>query len=263
MSSGASDDRVDLAMQSWRQGDYVIGDVEFFFVDQTGDVVADGCRGYMVVSQTCDIVRSVGDRPLIEVAALAEIPESKWPMVKKGQVPRFATVLPLHDERLAADLDRVMTVSKYQVATWGRIPGCTSEADERRLRYALGRKRTRPAFPDDLTSALEPLRKRWVDKYSKSSAEGLALAAMREIRIAATPSWDAPAVVVTVYLIWEDRADTSRHEAIAEVWRALLVGVTGRFSFCIVAVGLDDLSARSYVDSDPLDLDHLTLMATR
>lgn len=263
MSAVSSDEVVDLAMHAWRQGDYVIGDVDFFFVDHAGNVVAELCRGYMVVSQTCDIVRSVSDREFLEVAALTEIPASKWPMVKKGQVPRFAAVLPLSAERLAADLDRVMTVTKHLVAAWGRTAGCSSEVEERSLRYALGRKRTRPAFPDDLNGVLEPLRKRWVEKHNKSSAEGRALSTMREIRIAAAPSWDASTAAVTIYLIWDARSDASAHASIADTWRALVVGATGRFSLRLVTVALDDLGARAYVDSDPLDLDHLTLMSVQ
>jgi len=261
MTEMLSDEAVDEALQTWRQGDCSVGDVDFVSIDTSGDIVQSPCRGYMLVSQTCDVVRSVATRPLLEVAALVEILEREWWLVLKGHILRYASVPALHNSRLAADLDRVMTVSKRYVATWPRTIGWETETAERFLRHSLMRKRGRPAFPDDVTALLDPLRRRWVSKHGKASPEGQALASMREIRLTASPSMDAAAVDFTLWLLWDNDSDFEQHRGLADNW-ASLVPSDPKYTFDVRPVLLRDLSAEAYVDSDPLDLDHLSLGTT-
>ncbi len=111
--------------------------------------------------------------------------------IKRVKIPRYAYISGVAEQNLVADLDRVMTVEKTVVATWDRIIGCQNDEEIRAFGKALSRKCSRFAFPDDFNAFIRKLQKRMNDKHEKTSDEGLALRALREIRVQATPSWDA------------------------------------------------------------------------
>jgi hypothetical protein len=162
--------------------------------------------------------------------------------------------------RLVADLDRVMTVEKSIVAKWQRTPGFTSDAEGRSFAQALARKRLRFAFPDDFTELTKKLQARLGDKHEKDTDEGRGLRALREIRVQASPMWDARAVEL---LFWFVRHDTD-HNFQGKSWAELLkewlklAPSTGRFSVDGQVVTLEEMTGADYVASDPLDLDHLS-----
>jgi hypothetical protein len=168
----------------------------------------------------------------------------------------------LADRHRVADLDRVMTVEKSIVAAWPRTPGWTTEAEGRDFARALARKHARFAFPDDFTDFVKKLHGRLRDKHDRNSDEGRGLRALREIRVQAIPSWDAQAVELMFWFVRND-ADTSFE---GQSWAVLLdawlklVPAGGRFTEVQgTVVTLDDLTAAEHVNSDPLDLDHLSL----
>jgi len=267
---------VDAALRSWRQGDGVIGEQWFVhrFVPQVPlteaaaqaapagvDLAETAVRGFVVVSQTCDIVRSCRERPYIEVAPLVEVKARDLPMIERGRRPRYVGVPGLRDHALVGDLDRAMTVEKAVVATWERFAGCLTDRETRDFARALARKRIRFAFPDDFTGLASKLQSRLQDKHDKQSDEGDALRALREIRVRAAPSWDDDPVEILFWFIrHEDEPDFKgqRWDRFLEDWLKL-APPTGRFrSVNGVVMTLDDLTARDYVESDPLDLDHLS-----
>ena len=217
--------------------------------------------GFMVVTQTCDIVRSCKERPFIEVSPLVEVQESALHEIERGHRPRYAFVAGLAERRLVADLDRVMTVEKSVVAEWERAVGCQTDADVRRMSLALGRKRARVAFPDDFVALASPLMDRMSSKHEKESPEGLALRALREVRIRAAPAWDAEEVELTFLFVPDEEEGRLEQRAWHKYLRQWLdlVQRSGRFVYVDgVVQTLDDLTARDYVESDPLDLDHLS-----
>ena len=140
---------VDQTLRVWRQGDVSLdADLEFLhFADlsrphspasiQVADAleangealepgataVLDGVRGVVVLSQTCDIVRGCRFQPFVEVAPLVEVDEVWIEEIRRLKRPGFAYIPNISDERLVADLDRVMTVEKALAARWTRIPG--------------------------------------------------------------------------------------------------------------------------------------------
>ncbi len=158
---------IDAALEKWRQGDYVLG--EHWFVQrydpqrpltkasldaaQQGidDLIESEVRGFVVVTQTCDIVRSCSSRPFIEVVPLVEVDEQYLCEIERGRRPQYAFIPGVVEHRLVADLDRIMTVEKAVVAGWERKQGCQSDQEVRSLAQALARKRIRFAFPDDFT----------------------------------------------------------------------------------------------------------------
>ncbi len=107
-----------------------------------------------------------------------------------------------------------------------------------------------------------PLTRRMSKKHGARSEEGRALRALREIRVRAEPAWDASEVALLFLFVREATAGTFA----GQTWDKYLslwlqrVGPGGRFRRIDGMVqALDDLTGRDYVESDPLDLDHLSL----
>jgi hypothetical protein len=109
---------VDRALSAWRQGDCVLGEHWFahrldksFAVTDAGRVAADAdadlaeqqVLGLVVVTQTCDIVRSCAERPYVEVCPLVEIGEDRLREIERGRRPAYAFLSLLRDRKLVAD----------------------------------------------------------------------------------------------------------------------------------------------------------------
>lgn len=273
---GESFGEVDERLADWRQGDCVVGDEWFLHrFDPAIPLTAEAAeaaagetylcetpvRGLAVLTQTCDLMRPCSKRPYVEVAPLVEVDVATLGEIGACRRPAYALVPTLATECLVADLDRTMTVEKAVVARWDRVEGCLSDGERRDFGRALARKRGRVAFPDDFVELAGPLSKRLVGKHNAETDEGEALRALREIRVRAAPSWGASQVEVFLWFIRHD----SRPESGGISWPRLLrkwlglVAPSGRFTVVDGAiVGLDDLTARDYVESDPLDLDRLS-----
>jgi hypothetical protein len=268
--------QVDEELYTWRQGDFVLGEQWFLFrTDTERPLTSDGAaaadqhietvevevHGFVIVTQTCDLVRRCGERPFVEVCPLVEVDEATLREVERGRRPNYAFIPGAADRRLVADLDRVMTIEKSVVAGWHRVEGCRTDADVRRLSGALARKRARVAFPDDFVPFASRLIKRLSSKHDRESDEGRALRSLLEIRVHASPSWTAESVELTFLFIQNEDDPTFKQQDLdkyLDAWLGLVPG-SGRFVRTDgVVTTLDDMSARDYVDSDPLDLDHLS-----
>jgi hypothetical protein len=204
---------VDSALASWRQGDCVLGEHWFahrlegsFPVTDAGRAAADAgadlaerqVPGFVVVTQTCDIVRSCAERPYVEICPLVEVDDRKLHEIQRGHRPAYGFLALIASRKLVADLDRVMTVEKPVVACWKRTPGWGTDVEARHFVQALARKRVRFAFPDDFTVFVRKLLKRLEEKHDRDSIEGRALRGLREIRVNAAPSWDHTPCAVTL-----------------------------------------------------------------
>ena len=267
---------IDAALQKWCQGDYVLGEQWFIqrfnpkrpLTDESKDVAEkevdlaeSEVRGFVVVTQTCDIVRSCASRRFIEVVPLLEVNEKDLHDIQRGRRPQYAYIPGAAEHRLVADLDRVMTVEKAVVAEWERKAGCSDDREVRALGQALARKRIRFAFPDDFTELARKLHGRLQEKHDKASIEGEALRALREIRVRAAPSWNDPEIELMFWFIRHEEQiqfqGTGWEQQLTK-WLAL-IPESGRFqSIEGLVVTLEDMTAKEYVESDPLDLDHLS-----
>ena len=268
--------QIDAALQNWRQGDLAL-DVSWFVhvgdgaspltiaaseADNDGvQAFTSEVKGLVILTQTCDIVRGCAIRPFVEVAPLIEVGDDDYHNVKKGRRPALATLPNLEAERLVVDLDRVMTIEKSVVASWTRTPGCEKDSDARMFAQALARKRVRFAFPDDFTAFAKKLQVRLTEKHDKATDEGRGLRVLREIRVRATPSWDATEVELLFWFIRnvDDATFEGKNWAdLLEYWLKLVPAV-GRFKAVEGQVAtLHDMTAEDYLDSDPLDLDHIS-----
>lgn len=268
--------QIDKVLRTWRQGDCVLG--EHWFVHRINpsigltdaareaikadvDLAETQVNGFVVVTQTCDVVRLCTERPFVEICPLIEVDADRLNSIKSGRLPTFAFLPQLADRRLVADLNRVMTIEKSVAASWERTPGWSTDEEGRRLQLALARKRSRFAFPDDFTSFAKRLQSRLSDKHTKDSDEGRGLRALREIRVQVSPSWDANPIRL---MFWFIRHDHNPHFEgrnwvdLMTAWLGLLPP-SGRFTIVNGQVAvLRDLTAEDYVFSDSLDLEHLT-----
>ncbi len=276
MRSDTGRDAIDKALEKWRQGDCVVEDQWFLHrfdpstpltnaateVAQEGvDIAETPEAGFVLLSQTCDIVRLWHERPFVEVAPLVEVDEQVFKQVVRGHRPRYAFVPGVAEQNLVADLDRVMTVEKSIVASWPRVPGCSTDEDAARFAQSLSRYWARFAFPDDFAEFVSKLRERLTEKHDKKSPEGEALRSLREIRVAASPSWAAEQIELTFLFIPNegqlDFEGTSWDDFLAK-WLKL-VPESGRYSSVDgLVISLGDMTAQEYVASAQLDLDHVT-----
>lgn len=269
--------RVDAGLKEWQQGDCILEPSWFVFrIDPQApltddakkasgdgaDLVEQAVVGFVVVTQTCDIVRSSADRPWVEVSPLVEVDSKEMDLVRRGRRPQYAFIPGVSDQNLVAHLDRVMTVEKAVVGRAPRTQGCATDLDRRALSAALARKRSRVAFPDDFTELVGPLQRLVNDKHGKQEA-GVALRALSEIRVRARPSWGSSNVELTFLFIRHHELETApmTDDQWSEQkgrWMAK-VKPTARYKpIYSMVVTLDGLTARDYVESDPLDLDHLS-----
>jgi hypothetical protein len=275
--------RIDAAMQLWRQGDCALevdwfahfaspglaltADAEAWSDDHPGDIPRDvelidsEVDGVVVLSQTCDLVRSALERPFVEVAPLVRMEPSKIEEVRRLRRPRYAYVPGVADRQLVADLDRIMTVEKAVVMTWRRTPGGASETERGAFAEALARKRSRPAFPDDFVQFVLPLKNLLTRRAGKKSAEGLVVDALLEIRVEADPGWDAARVEL---MFWFVRPEDSELGGLSADWSSWveswlkLLPASVRYRAQGAAVPLSRMTALDYCRSDRLDLDHLS-----
>ena len=229
------------------------------------DLAEAEVRGFVIVSQSCDIVRSPTERPFVEVAPLVAVDQAELRTIERGRRPQYAYVPGLRDQALVGDLDRVMTIEKAVMSHWPRVVGCTTDQETRDFASSLARKRARFAFPDDFNAFANKLRSRMLGKHDRQSDEGAALRALREIRVRAAPSWDENPVEITFYFIRNESQldfEGQSWDKLLKTWLSL-VPATERFTPVEGQVTtLNDLTARDYVESDPLDLDHLSAPAS-
>ena len=268
--------RVDLALAAWRQGDVALRERWFIHAGDPGcaltpaanetaepglQAITSEVDGLLVLTQTCDIVRGCISHSFLEVCPLIVVDRERLQSIRRGQRPNLAYVPSLSERGLVGVLDRVMTVEKSVVAGWDRAAGCTTDEEVRAFAQALARKRNRMAFPNEFTAFVERLRRRMIDKHGKQTQEGKALRALREIRVAASPDWNAETIELMFWFIRNE--DDLTFEGVSwdkllSDWLAL-VPAEGCFVQVFGSVtSLSDLTADDYVNSDPLDLDYLS-----
>jgi hypothetical protein len=268
---------VNAALQDWRQGDCVLAPQWFVHrcdplqplteeskqnANDEIDLIESEVTGFAVITQTCDITRKCEERPFVEVVPLISKDDQFLYEVRRGRRPQFAFIPGVSEHKLVADLDRVMTVEKAVVAGWSRVRGCLSDEQIRNLSKALARKRVRFAFPNEFTHFVNPLQSKFQNKHSKQSDEGEALQALLEVRVRAAPSWDASEInLIFLFVRDEDEATFkgTNWSQLLDQWLKLVPASEKFTSVEGQVLTLDDLTAKDYLESDPLDLDHLSI----
>jgi len=275
---------INAAMENWRQGDFFLSEDLFFIhlADLTrpltpeadevasersaaGDTlevegVASAVTGYVVITQTCDIVRDCKARSYVELSPLVEVKPSTVNETRLLRRPAFAFVPGASDKNLVADLDRIVTAEKSFLSDFYRTAGCKDDSERRAFADALARHRTRPAFPDDFNDCMGPVRDHLKKIHRGTDAEGLLIQSVGEIRICASPNWDAEQISIVVWFILspESASPSTDISPYINKWLALF-GASKRYDLQAVVCRLEDMKASDYVGSDRLDLDQLSV----
>lgn len=264
------------SLDGWQQGDCCVGEHWFLVrfapanplteeskasAEQGGEVSEAAYPGFVILSQTCDVVRSMDDRPYLEIAALRLVEPDELEQIKKERKPRFAFIPGLEELLLVADLDLVNTVEKAMLLGISPVRGCRTDDEIRQFAICLGRKRNRFAFPDAITQMLGKWLKRLQGKHDKSTEEGQASRWIRQIRLTASPGWNADKFRLHFWIILEDDAPEqalSLIEAQFTMWTATFSQPAEVIDISWQVTSVDTMSAREYLQSDALDLDQLS-----
>lgn len=205
---------LDAALKHWRQGDYAMGVGGFLFANPTegndpfdAGETTENIVGLVIISQSCDIVRSTGGRDFVAVCPLVEVPEKNVSAILKGRRPYLTDVENAGRTRFA-DLSRIMSVHKNLLRTWVRQVGFTNQSARLRFAAALERKFGQFAFPDDFDQAIKEFRERVWSRYDKSGSEpGKVYRSLAQIRFRANPNWVAEKRTITVIAIMREEKD--------------------------------------------------------
>ncbi|MDO1585641.1 hypothetical protein [Rhizobium oryzicola] len=259
-------------MKLWRQGDYTLDVVTFpvLVMDEDGDLIAelDKVAGWIVVSQTCDIVNFVEGRDNIVVAPIVFIDNPRFlEAVEKGTTPA-ATVIELPaQENHVADLTRLTTVQKKAFVRYERREGFASEESRGRFAQAVERRYGRFAFPDALSDGpILAIRNQAKEKHSKDSVPGRVYRSLRCIRILAKPDFETAGATIQLLAVLDEEA---KLEATVEEIREELkkLATAPKFNWpssfekdtpFVRVVMPDSLSAREWFSSQQVDLDFIS-----
>lgn len=259
----ATDGRDDV-LDEWRQGDLALAPLELpVIADENGEAVwqaLDAAHGVMIISQSCDIVRSSDHRPYVQVAALVQATDSEIARSIRRETPSRIHLEAVANQGLLVDLDATATVQKAVVQTWVRTPGCRTDEERRRVAAALARYRQRFAFPDDFNALVSPVR-RWIEsKRSKQSNLGNFVRAIQEVRVHCD-NWDAPSILAFYAFVNElpETQQLNEWNVAAKALRDKVAAEKGRYpdpDFDIVRYR--DVSAAEYLVTDRLDWEGLS-----
>lgn len=260
----------------WRQGDFALGVGSFIFGDipdgnDQGGIGAffdkTDPAGFVVVSQTCDIVSDPGKLAGVAVCPLVRVDPKRINEIEQGRAPRYAFVEHAPDG-FVADLARPMTISKPLLSTWKRARGFTNQAKALDLVRSLERAFGRFAFPNSFNDSIAPLLSKVKSKYGKSDSPlGKALRSLRELRVRPSADWDAEKVRIQFLLIISSRESRVLEPlAIKDEFEASLKDLPWQGGFSLdeppVRIGrYDDFLASDYVESFPLDVNALSFAA--
>lgn len=183
--------RVDAATDQWQQGDIVlralashVGAADAPLTPETAEVVGAGVKlvevafdESAVITPTCDIIRSAGRRPFIQIAPIVRLAGQELANASAGRIPRYAPV-PGLDENAFADLNRCTTAEKTLLAGLRQVRGCPDDASLLAFSRAVARHRARFAFPDAWELAARALKTRITKRAGKNTPEGRCIDAL-------------------------------------------------------------------------------------
>jgi hypothetical protein len=276
--------QIEAALQEWRQGDVTLDPGLFFVhladtrlpltreardtldqerVEEGVFEVFSTVHGFVVVTQSCDIVRECARSEFVDVCPLVPVNDDDLYKIQKGRLMRYAYVSGVADRRLVADLDRTMVVEKSIIASWSRVSGCRTDAERVAFADALARKRQRFAFPNRFNAGLDKFKDRLKKKRDKGTLEGRLIDALDHVRVNPRPNWDAPQVAVFFWFLLERDHSVEFDEArrvIAE-WMKL-IALSPPFALAepsFLLVEQNDMTVRDYLASHKLDYDDISL----
>jgi hypothetical protein len=145
-------------------------------------------NGAVIISQTCDVVRSHRERRTIQAAKLVQLAGDMQREATDGRRPRYVAV-PNTGADWFADLEVIGTIDKRVLVRLSRRLGVVNDEQVRRFATAVGRNFSRFPFPDEVSDQLKPLVDDVRRKYgSGHSPLGQILQQVTELRLG-VPAW--------------------------------------------------------------------------
>jgi len=178
-----------------RQGDIL----DVSSIDVEG-IRFDSEHGAVLISQTCDIVRTNG-RPHVAVALVAQLAGELAAAAHDGKHPRYVPISKTSD--LFADLELIATLTKNGLAdvTVRSSIDPTDWEVQRVFARGVGRRFSRLALPDELVPWFDPLSELVQKKYDRPLSRFFpVLEVVRQFRIEA-PQWVPPGVDITLHIV--------------------------------------------------------------
>lgn len=247
----------------WEQGDACLSvDALPVIVPDDGDAEFIEVRGVVVLTQTCDMIRELSQRPNFHVAALVPANSAEMEQIRQFGRPQYVYVPQCADMGLVGDLDLIASYSKSVLSGWSRLPAPAVAAARRDFGYATGRHRSRVAFPDRWAAELDKLRSWLRSKSQKSSPEGIFATSIEQMRIVANDT-DCPEEAEIICLIPATITQTLRSEW-AKVMIPKLESKIDESWGCKVIFRLattTEITAAEYLNSFRLDFDALSRAA--
>ena len=286
--------RIENALKEWRQGDFTLRKVHFQTLHHPKESAMDGWEpneedtdepflgsvlkeGAVLISQTCDVIRGLTstNKKFLQFCALEKLSLEELTEVKHGKSPLFAYVPGAAKHGMAANLTWVTMVEKPLAASWERQKGCYSDTESTEFAESIARHKQRYAFPDDFSDhVVRPFQARAEKRHNsqasrtssdrnerRSALESAGFQALKEIRVAAKPSWDKPDNLSIILIL--NKADCgltpAEWEEVRGLWQGLLKP-HGQIKTIDVEspTVLDEISASDYLASHRLDLDYLS-----
>lgn len=278
MASGAKKgDEEDIAdaLALWRQGDFALDVGPFFFADLTDDgsdnpyspiEETESVFGFVVISQTCDIVRYDPETEynFVTVAPLVEINNDAAKLIAKGRTPHLVRIENAPNVKFVVDLRRAMTVSKELLASWQRVDGFNTAESRANFGHSIERNYGRFAFPGPFVDAIAKFSDRVKEKHDKESDFGRIYRSIFSIRARAAPHWEAEEkeIAFLIFLANKENREATWEEIDGEI-RAQVDGIKlppgYKWSDPKKLLGtLSDFPARDWIESFAIDLEFLS-----
>jgi len=225
--------------------------------------IASDTNGFVIVSQSCDIVRDCITAPMLQLAVVEKMDAERLALARKGSSSKYLFLPAFEAELLVANLDKILTIEKSVLLNIDKSQKRSSvrnDSEAQKLGDAVARKFRRFAFPGDLNDALRKFRQRIVGKTGKDSPEGRTYNSISEIRVTAKNGWNSNNPEPTFLFLFESESLINKEatQCIAKLMDCFQVG--GRFAempeFRLVTY--EDITADVYRRAPPLDLDYLS-----
>jgi len=207
--------------------------------------------GWVVITQRCDLIRSLHDEPFVEIARVAFETDANLVQSAKRNSSRFLFIAAVAGGAWVADLRHQALLAKDQLPATPALNPVPAGTDRRRLKLRIGQRYSRDALPTDLVEAvqkpiLKVLKKSGPRKASESFSEWLVFRSGDKVVIQA---------VFDLSRISQAAADDAYNEIEKAFGQELLALIDEKDSG---AVSLQGISLWRYFYGFKMDLDEVS-----
>jgi hypothetical protein len=257
------------ALSAWRQGDFTVERFHFPVIsasahDEIDIGFTDAC-GWVVITQTCDIVNFGPNKDYVSICPIVEGSEQFQKDVTNGVTPAGAPLELRIQKNHVIDLGRTASIHKRALLEVARKDGFSTDHTRSVFAQCLERRYGRFAFPDWLsTGPLRQLRDRAREKHKTGGPLGDVYKAVDEFRVRGNPDLESHGSAIGFYALVdaEKEKKTTRQDI-----RKELLELAGKFNWpdayvkedeFFTIVTLDEMSAREFRESHAVDLDFIS-----